>query len=112
MLKRKTKRGRLVGQLKRIRHELNTPRVLHDPIGKIGAWLHKVVLGHLNYYAVQHKLDALGMFVLEVKRAWLKAIRRLSQRNRMTWVRFNQLLKRWIPTPRIIHTASPFDGTT
>ena len=112
-LKRKTKRGRLVSQLKRIRHELKTTR-LHDPMGKTGAWLHKVVLGHLNYYTVPHNHDALGMFVLEVKRAWLRAIRRRSQRNRMTWVRFNQLLKRWIPTPRIIHPypATRFDGTT
>ena len=112
-LKRKTKRARLIGQLKRIRLELKTTR-LHHSIGETGAWLHKIVMGHMNYYAVPHNMDAVGMFILEVKRAWLKAIRRRSQRKRMPWARFNQFLKLWIPTARIVHPYpnARFDGMT
>lgn len=112
-VKRKTKRTRLRGQLKRIRQELKRKR-LHRPIGETGAWLHRVVMGHMNYYAVPHNLQAVGLFILEVKRAWLKALRRRSQRKRMPWVKFAQLIKRWIPTPRIVHPYPDvrFDGMT
>ena len=39
---RKTKRSRLVGQLKQIRRELKGKR-LHRPVGETGAWLRSVV---------------------------------------------------------------------
>ncbi len=61
---------------------------LHRPVRETGEWLRKVVMGHMNYYAVPQNLQAVGMFILEVKRAWLKALRRRSQRKRMQWERF------------------------
>ncbi len=98
----RTKRSRLQGQLKRIRQELNGRR-LHRPVGETGGWQWKVVTGHMNYYAVPHNLQAIGQFILEVKRAWLKALRRRSQRKRMPWEWFRGYLSLWIPTPRVMH---------
>lgn len=46
---RKTKRSRARGQLRQIRGELKGKR-LHRPVGETGAWLRKVVMGHMNYY--------------------------------------------------------------
>lgn len=99
---RKTKRSRAQGQLRQIRRELRGRR-LHRPVGETGAWLRKVVMGHMNYYAVPQNLQAVGMFILEVKKAWLKALRRRSQRQRMQWERFKGYLALWIPSPRVMH---------
>ena len=43
------------------------------------------------------------MFRAEVCRAWLHALRRRSQRTRMTWDRFAQLVARYIPKVRVSH---------
>lgn len=112
-VKRKTKRSRLRGQLKQIRQELKRKR-LHRPIGETGSWLNRVVMGHMNYYAVPHNLKSVGMFILEVKKAWLQALKRRSQRKRMPWERFSHYLALWIPSPRIMHPYPDkrFDGMT
>lgn len=49
-------------------------------------------MGHMNYYAVPHNLKSVGLFILEVKRAWLKALKRRSQRKRMPWDKFRRYL--------------------
>ena len=59
----------------------------HAPIKSVGAWLKRVVQGYLNYHAVPENLKRLGMFRAEVFRALLHALRRRSQRSRMTWER-------------------------
>ena len=101
-VKRKTQCARLKGQLKQIRQELKGKR-LHRPIGETGAWLHKVLMGHMNYYAVPYNLKSVGIFILEAKKAWLQALKRRSQRKRMPWERFSHYLTLWIPSPRIMH---------
>ena len=52
-----------------------------------------MVQGYLNYHAVPGNLKRLGMFRAEVCRAWMHALRRRSQRTRMTWDRFSL----WLP---------------
>jgi len=47
---RKTIKKRMRAQLQAIKVELR--RRWHDPIAVTGAWLNKVLIGHLNYYAV------------------------------------------------------------
>jgi len=110
---RKTKRSRLVGQLKQIRRELKGKR-LHRPVGETGAWLRSVVMGHMNYYAVPQNTQAIGRFILEVTKAWLKALRRRSQRKRMSWSRFKGYIALWIPRARVMHPYPDerFDGMT
>jgi RNA-directed DNA polymerase len=69
----------------------------------VGAWLKSVVQGYLNYHAVPSNLKRLGMFRAEVCRAWMRAIRRRSQRSRMTWERFRRFIARYIPKVRTLH---------
>ena len=92
IVKRKTQRSRLVRSLKRIRRELMGPR-LQAPIAKTGAWLRSVVQGHMNYYGVPLNFRSLSVFVWEVIKSWLKALRRRSQRSRMVWSRFSWVVK-------------------
>ncbi|MDP3559137.1 MAG: group II intron reverse transcriptase/maturase [Legionellaceae bacterium] len=101
VVKRKTKRKKSLEQLKYIRQELR--RRLHDKPCKTGRWLKMVVQGHINYYGVPFNSKALCQYVYEVRRIWLKALRRRSQRKRMNWSRFELLVDRWIPEPKIVH---------
>ncbi len=82
-------------KLRELNQELKRRR--HLPIPEQGKWLRSVVQGHLNYYAVPGNLKALLNFVHELGRLWLMALRRRSQKSRMTWERFERLLARWIP---------------
>jgi len=50
-----------------------------------------VVRGHLAYFAVPGNSDALVAFVDQVKRLWLKALRRRSQKANLTWERMTRL---------------------
>jgi len=49
-----------------------------------GRWLASVVRGHLAYYAVPGNIDAVGSFHRQAGRYWLRALRRRSQRHRLT----------------------------
>ena len=101
IVKRKTKRKRCIEQLKYIKQELR--KRLHDKPWNTGCWLSSVVQGHINYYGVPFNSKALCQFVYEVRRLWLKALKRRSQRHRMNWSRFELLVDRWIPAPKIVH---------
>jgi hypothetical protein len=39
----------------------------------------------------------------QVIRHWFKALRRRSQRTRMTWARMRRLIARWLPPARVMH---------
>jgi len=39
----------------------------------------------------------------ELARLWYRALLRRSQRKRLNWERMRQLIKRWLPYPRIVH---------
>lgn len=75
----------------------------HAAIPETGAWRRRVVQGYLNYHAVPGNSKRLGMFRAEVCRTWRHALRRCSQRSRLTWERFNRLAERYIPKVRTIH---------
>ena len=62
-----------------------------------------VVRGHLAYYAVPGNTDAVAAFRTQVTRYWFKALRRRSQRNRLSWGRMNRLANRWLPPARVMH---------
>lgn len=92
---------RMRATLKALRDTLRRRR--HEPIPTIGGWLTRVVQGYLNYHAVPGNSKRLGAFRAEVCRAWLFALRRRSQRRRLSWDRFNRLVTRYIPKVRILH---------
>jgi hypothetical protein len=88
-------------KLREVKAELRRRRYL--PVPEQGAWMRSVVQGHAVYYAVPGNSDAVVAFRTEVARHWFKALRRRSQRTRLTWARMNRLVKRWLPPVRILH---------
>ena len=57
-------------------------RLAHDPIAKTGAWMKRMLLGHLNYFAVSGDHPSLWWFFNKVRRLWLMSLRRRSQKAR------------------------------
>jgi RNA-directed DNA polymerase len=100
-VRRLTSAKRMRTTLKAIRQNLMQRR--HTPVSTTGEWLNRVVQGYLNYHAVPGNLKRLGMFRAEVCRAWMHALRRRSQRTRMTWDRFQPLVTRYIPKVQVRH---------
>lgn len=84
-----------------IKQQLHRRR--HRPLAETGRWLKRVVQGWLNYHAVPGNMPRLKQFVDSLTRLWLRAIRRRSQRSRWTWTRMQQLVRRHLPRPRILH---------
>jgi RNA-directed DNA polymerase len=101
VLVRHTIRKRLRATLHHVRDELMRRRHLSVP--QQGRWLGAVMRGYFAYHAVPTNITSLEIFQKEVQRSWLFALRRRSQRTRMTWVRMQRLSKRWLPSPRILH---------
>ena len=59
--------------------------------------------GHYGYYGVIFNSRSLHAFYEGVKRSWFKALQRRSQKSRMNWQRFDQLLAVYpLPKP-VIH---------
>jgi hypothetical protein len=62
------------------------------------------VQGFFNYHAVPGNRDALNSFRTLVTCAWLRALRRRSQKGRkLTWDRMKRLIATWIPTAKVLH---------
>jgi hypothetical protein len=101
IVKRETTAKRLRAKLSEVKLELTRRR--HEPIPRQGRWLRGVVQGYFNYHGVSGNMAALEAFRGEITRSWLRALRRRSQRRRMTWRRFRRHVDRWIPRPKIVH---------
>ena len=100
-LRRVTIKKRMRAKLKQLKVELRRRR--HLPIPEQGRWLASVLKGHFTYYAVPGNIDAISAFRDEARRHWREALRRRSQRSRMTWERFGRISDRWLPRARIVH---------
>jgi group II intron reverse transcriptase/maturase len=101
LLCRKTRGDRMQAKLLEIKEELR--RRMHQPIPEQGRWLKQVVSGFFNYHAVPTNSAALGAFHYHITVLWLRALRRRSQKDRMTWSRMGRLAADWLPKPRILH---------
>lgn len=103
---------RVRAKLKEVKAELMRRR--HLPVPEQGRWLASVVRGHFAYYAVPGNSKALQTFRSQVARHWLRALRRRSQRHRLTWERMNRLVVRWLPRAHILHPwpSVRFDART
>jgi RNA-directed DNA polymerase len=101
IVKRKTATKRLSAKLHEVKERLLRQR--HDPIPKQGEWLRGMMRGYFNYHGVPGNMAALEAFRTETARSWLHALRRRSQRNRMTWERLGRLVDRWLPKAQILH---------
>ena len=100
-LKRVTSKKKLRAKLREVKTEMR--RRWHHSIPEQGRWLARVLAGHYRYYAVPDNIRALQAFRDAVMRHWLKALRRRSQRSRMTWERMRRIAGRWLPRARIQH---------
>lgn len=73
------------------------------------AALHRRLRGHFNYFGVSGNYNSMMRLVEATKRAWYKWLRRRSQRTRLNWERFTDML-RWWPLPRPRITVRIWDG--
>jgi RNA-directed DNA polymerase len=101
IVKRKTIQKRLAAKLGELKQELR--RRWHQPVSEVGKWLRSVVQGYFNDYAVPGNMDSLNSFRAQTIWRWHRALRRRSQRHRMTWERFWPLVDRWLPSAKILH---------
>ena len=81
----------------------------HLSIEEQHAALNRRVRGHFNYFGVSGNYPSLMRLVEATKRAWYKWLRRRSQRARLNWERFTDML-RWWPLPRPRITVRIWDG--
>jgi RNA-directed DNA polymerase len=97
----KTRRARLVRAVQRVHAWCRDHR--HLPVRQQHATLRRKVQGHINYYGVNGNIHSLKRFVYQAKRSWYKWLNRRSQRARLTWDRFEDLLGDLpLPTARIV----------
>jgi len=101
MLRRITRRDRMVAALKRVKEELR--RRWHQSIPEQGQWLQRVVQGYFNYHAVPTNSKRMQAFRFHVTDLWLRALRRRGQRDRTTWSKAYRLASEWLPPVRILH---------
>ena len=99
-LRRVTIKKRMRAKLKQVKAELRRRRYWSIP--EQGSWLASVVRGHLAYYAVPGNIDSVSAFRDQVRWIWREALRRRSQRHRMTWERYGRIAARWLPPARIV----------
>ena len=75
----------------------------HLPVAVQHRALKRRIQGHLNYFGVSGNFRALQLVIAAVRKAWFKWLCRRSQRKRLTWERFVDLLRGFpFPKPRIL----------
>ncbi len=77
-------------------------RYRHLPVKVQHAALTRRIRGHFNYFGVSGNFRSLLRVIEQAKRSWYKWLCRRSQRKRLTWERFADLLRDFpLPVPRI-----------
>lgn len=107
IVKHKTQSQRLTRKLKALRREAR--RRMHAPLTEQHRWYVSILLGHYGYYGRPHNYPALNGFHQQVRRIWLRCLRRRSQKSRrMGWEHFEALTACFpLPTPRITRPWTP-----
>ena len=104
VIKRRTARDRFSRSLKNVANWCRTHR--HMDVSEQQQKLELKLLGHYRYFGIIGNYASLQRFHYEVKRVWRKWLSRRSQKGRMPWWRFQELLKRYpLPEPRIVKPA-------
>jgi group II intron reverse transcriptase/maturase len=103
VVKRKTMGKRLSRALKRISAWCREHR--HDPIKEQHKELSQKMKGHYGAYGITGNGRALIIYWHRVQALWQKWLSRRSQRAKITWERFKQLLKIFfLPRPQVVHS--------
>jgi group II intron reverse transcriptase/maturase len=96
----KTRRARLARAVHTVQLWCKEHR--HMPVREQHAALTRRMQGHINYFGVNGNVRSLKRFVRYVQQKWYRWLRRRSQRARLTWARFLDLLKAYpLPSARI-----------
>lgn len=104
VIKRRTARDRFSRSLKNVANWCRIHR--HMDVSEQQQKLELKLLGHYRYFGITGNYASLQRFHYEVKRIWRKWLSRRSQKGRMPWWRFQELLKRYpLPKPRIVKPA-------
>ena len=98
---RHTMRPRLQAKLREVKAELR--QRMHHPLCEQGAWLRRVVGGHVRYYGVPSNGAAIYTFRFQVARLWFRTLRHRSQRDCTSWTRMRRHIDRWLPPAQICH---------
>jgi hypothetical protein len=98
---RQTMRKRLQAKLVAPKEELR--RRMHLPIPAQGAYLRSVVALHARYFGVPNNGASIGLLLNTAGWLWWRALRRRSQKHRLSWTRMRHYLDRWLPPARICH---------
>jgi hypothetical protein len=82
-------------------------RLVSSPSASLGQGTvrsaHETHPGHFNYFGIRGNFRSLLLVIEQVKRIWYKWLCRRSQRKRLTWERFADLLRDFpLPRPRIM----------
>jgi RNA-directed DNA polymerase len=81
-------------------------RFRHQPIAEQQRVLNSKLRGHYGYYGITGNFLALRRFKEEVQFVWRKWLDRRSQRARMNWERFHELLRRYpLAPPRVVQSV-------
>jgi group II intron reverse transcriptase/maturase len=74
----------------------------HESVPAQHQALRRKLQGHYNYFNVRGNSRAIGTLAYYARRAWYKWLRRRSQRARLNWDRFNDLLRDFpLPVPKV-----------
>lgn len=104
MVKHKTDGKRLTRKLTALRQD--AWRLMHESLATQHQWFAAVLRGHYGYYGRPHNYPALNGFYREVRRTWMRCLRRRSQKSRrMGWSEFETLTTHFrLPGPGITRT--------
>lgn len=104
VIRRKTAKDRFARSLRSIGQWCRQNR--HVPVRDQWGILTSKLRGHFNYYGVTGNAESLERFAQEVRRVWRKWLDRRSQRGKMAWDRFTDMLKRYpLPKPFVAHSV-------
>lgn len=74
----------------------------HKSVKEQHAALRRRVHGHINYFGVNGNIASVAGLVRAAERSWYKWLRRRSNRTRLTWQRFGELLRAFpLPRPQV-----------
>lgn len=91
----------------RLRRAINTAHELcrrqrHLPVPMQHQALRRRIQGHYNYFGVNDNQRSLATLSYHVRRSWHKWLNRRSQRSRLNWKRFEDLMRDFpFPSPKV-----------
>ena len=91
----------------RLRRAINTAHELcrrqrHLPVPMQHQALRRRIQGHFNYFGVNDNQRSLATLSYYVRRSWHKWLNRRSQRSRLNWKRFEDLMRDFpFPSPKV-----------